>query len=225
MFYHFSYRLFSVLSSQPSLWEELWDYFNDKYFTPQYGDYQHINLGSGSMFSLQTIVIGFIVGAILASASYIFNKRVLGDFVRALLSVDAHSPEQARTLEQLGYLKNTTIRSALKRGTSLRRVVKCVEEEAYLAEQQQKQLQFEAENTDPKVKFKEIPFAMNPSTVHFYIPEELRYAADIKFEKKGTNWLVFVGVIIGAVAVGLMAIWMLPELLQLADNFIGIFAG
>ena len=225
MFYQFSHRLFSVLSSQPTLWEELWDYFNNKYFTPQYGDYQYIELGSGSMFSFQTIVIGFIVGAILASVSFIFNKRVLGDFVRALLSVDAHSPEEARTLEQLGYLKNTTIRSALKRGTSLRRVVKCVEEEAYLAQQEQKRLQFEAENTDPKQKFKEIPFVMDPSTAHYYIPEQLRYTADIKFEQKGTNWLVFAGVVIGAVAVGLLAIWMLPELLQMADNFIGIFAG
>lgn len=225
MFYHFSHRLFSVLNSEPTLWEELWEYFNDKYFTPQYGDYQYIDLGSGSMFSFQTIVIGFIVGAILASLSYIFNKRVLGDFVRALLSVEAHSPDRAQTLEQLGYLKNTTIRSALKRGASLRRVVKCVEEEAYLAEQEQKRLQFEASRTDPKQKFKELPFVMDPSTAHYYVPEELRYTADLKFEKKGTNWLVFGGVVVGAIAVGLLSIWLLPELLQMADNFIGMFAG
>ena len=66
---------------------------------------------------------------------------------------------------------------------------------------------------------------MDPSTVHFYIPEELRYTADLKFEKKGTNWLVFGGVVVGAIAVGLLSIWLLPELLQMADNFIGMFAG
>lgn len=225
MFFRISHRLFSSLSSEPSLWEELWDYFNDKYFTPDYGDYQYIELGEGSMFSLQSIVLAFIIGIILASIAAIFNKRVLGEFVRKLLSEEIHSPEKAQTLEQLGYLKNTTIRSALKHGTTLRRVVKCVEEEAYLAEMEQKRAEFEAANTDPRVKFKEIPFVMDVSAAHFYIPEDMRYMSDIKFDKKGTNWLVFGGVIVGAVAMGLLVIWLMPQLLQMLDNFLGMFAG
>ena len=129
---------FSALKDA-SFWNDLWNtLFMDE------TQYEHIGSGGSSLISWKLMIIGIAIGLALAMFGAVFNKRVLGDFVRALLSVDAHSPEQARTLEQLGYLKNTTIRSALKRGTSLRRVVKCVEEEAYLAEQQQKQLQFEA---------------------------------------------------------------------------------
>lgn len=225
MFFQIYNRLFSVLSGQPSLIEELWDFYKDKYFTPDYGEYHYLDVGGNSMVSLTTIVIAFIIGIVLASAAAIFNKRVLGDFVRSLLLDEAHSPESAKTLEQLGYLKNTTIRSALKRGTTLRRVVRCVEEDEYLEELERARQRFEENRTDTRQKFKETPFVMDVSTAHFYIPEELRYTADIKFEQKGTNWLVFLGVVIGAIAMGVLVIWLMPQLLQMLDNFIGMFAG
>lgn len=223
MFFQLTNRLFSFLSSEPSLFEELWKYFSEKYFTPQYGDYQHIELAESSLVSLPMIVIAAVIGMCLAAIAAIFNKRYLGDFARALISVDALSPETAQTLEQLGYLKNTTIRSSLKNGTTLRRVVKCVEEEQYYAEMQKKREDFEQTNTDPKTKFKELPYKIDVSTAHFYIPEQLKYTAELKFEKKGTDWLSFALVLVGSIVVGLLAIWAVPELLQMTDNFVGMF--
>ncbi|MBQ9080993.1 MAG: hypothetical protein IJY27_07990 [Clostridia bacterium] len=225
MFFQSISRLFSVLTAEPSLWEELWEYFNDKYFTPDYGDYTYIEISESSMVSLPAIVFAFFIGINIAAIAAIFNKRVLGDFARALISVEAHTPETAQTLEQLGYLKNTAIRSSLKNGTTLRRVVKCVEEEAYYAELEKKRREFEASNTDPKAKFKEIPFSMDVSTAHFYIPEDQKYTAELKFEKKGTNWLTFAGVFIGSIVISLLVIWVVPELLQMLDNFLGMFSG
>ena len=224
MFFRMYTRLFSTLSEEPTLLEELWAFYKDKYFTPDYGDYNYIDVGGNSMISLTTIVFGFIIGIVLASAAAIFNKRVLGEFVRKLLYEEAHSPEGAMTLEQLGYLKNTTIRSAVKHSTSMRKVVRCVEEEEYLRQMEAARAAFEASNTDPKLKFKETPFVMNASQAHFYIPEELRYTADIKFEQKGTNGLVFAGVVICAVLLGVLTVKLLPQLLQMLDNFIGMFA-
>lgn len=225
MFYHLSHQISKALSEQPSLLEELWEFWKNKYFTPQYGDYQYIRVGGQSMISLQTIVLAFIIGFVLAAVAAIYNKRFLGNFVRTLLSVDAIGPENAKTLEELGYLKNTTIRSALKRGSALRSVVYCVEEQQHLAEVEQKRLEFEQSKTDPRAKFVETPFKLDPSTAHFYIPEQKKYTADIKFEKKGTNWLVFGIVVVGAIALGILAIWLIPDLLQMLDNFIGMFAG
>lgn len=226
---------------EPSLIKELYDYFVDKYFTPQYGDYNHIELGNSSMISLPMILIAFFIGVNIAAIYAIFNKRVLGDFVRVLNYRDANTPETALTLEELGFHKNTAIRSSLK-GVTLRRVVKCVEEEEFLAALEKKRAEFEAaqmsgndgegESAKKKVifgskrpKFQEAEFKIDLATAHFYIPESLRYTADIKFEKKGTDWMAYLAVLVitGALVVGL--IWIFPDILQLIDNFITMFAG
>ena len=223
MFFRLTTRLFSRLSSEPSLIEELWEFYKDKYFTPQFGDYEHIEIAESSLVSLPMVAIAAVIGMCIAAIAAIFNKRYLGDFVRTLISAEALSPETAQTLEQLGYLKNTTIRSSLKNGTTLRRVIKCVEEEQYYDAMKKKREEFEQTNTDPKAKFKEIPYKMDVSTAHFYIPEGLKYTAELKFEKKGTDWLSFVLVLVGSIVLALLIIWAVPELLQMTDNFLGMF--
>ena len=224
MFFRLTTRLFSRLSSEPSLIEELWEFYKDKYFTPQFGDYEHIEIAESSLVSLPMVAIAAVIGMCIAAIAAIFNKRYLGDFVRTLISAEALSPETAQTLEQLGYLKNTTIRSSLKNGTTLRRVIKCVEEEQYYDAIKKKREEFEQTNTDPKAKFKEIPYKMDVSTAHFYIPEDLKYTAELKFEKKGTDWLSFVLVLVGSIVLALLIIWAVPELLQMTDNFLGMFS-
>ena len=65
---------------------------------------------------------------------------------------------------------------------------------------------------------------MDVSTAHFYIPEDLKYTAELKFEKKGTDWLSFVLVLVGSIVLALLIIWAVPELLQMTDNFLGMFS-
>ena len=233
--------IFGKLSQEePSLIKELYDYFVNKYFTPQYGEYNHIEIQNNSMISLPMILIAFFIGVNLAAIYAIFNKRVLGDFVRVLNYRDANTPETALTLEELGFHKNTAVRSSLK-GVTLRRVVRCVEEEEFKAAVEKKRAEFETSlsgndgegNSDEKKgifgakkpKFREAEFKLDLANAHFYIPENLRYTADIKFEKKGTDWMAFLAVLVltGALVVGL--IWIFPDILQLIDNFITMFAG
>ena len=227
---------------EPSLIKELYDYFVEKYFTPQYGDYNHIELGNSSMISLPMILIAFFIGVNIAAIYAIFNKRVLGDFVRVLNYRDANTPETALTLEELGFHKNTAIRSSLKSGVTLRRVVKCREEEEFLAALEKKRAEFEAAQVsgndgegDPNAKkqlfgskqpkFREAEFKLDLSSAHFYIPETLRYTADIKFEKKGTDWMAYLAVLVITALLVVGIIWIFPDILQLIDNFITMFAG
>lgn len=212
------FSLFSALESK-SVIAELWEYFVDKYFTPHYGDYEHITVGSSSMISLQSIVIAFFIGVNIASVMAVFDKRVLGSFARALIRDEALSPDRAKTLSELGYFKNTAVRSSLRSGHTLRRVVKCVEEEEYYASLEQKQQEAEAAGQ----KFKSIPFKMDFETAHFYVPEELKYTAEIKFEKKGTNWLTVAGVFVVSLLLMIGVFWILPDILQMIDNFLGMF--
>ena len=175
---------------------------------------------ASSLVSFRNIVFAFFIGINIAAIMSIFDKRVLGDFARKLIREEALSPETAMTLSELGYYKNTAIRSSLRSGYTLRRVVRCVEEEQYNAALEQKRLEFEASGGK---KFREVPFKVDFETAHFYIPDELKYTAEIKFNKKGTNWLTFAGVFVGSVAVMFLTFWLYPDILQLIDNFLSMF--
>ena len=206
-----------------ALWDEFWVYIYERFFNPNLNDYEYVSFGEG-FFSLNSIIWGLVIGFFLASCMTIFDKHVLGDFVRCVLSEEAVSKEKAKTLSELGYMRNSIIRGALRSGYSLRRVVKCVEEEEFLLEVEAMQKEYEAATAGTRaLPFKAPKFKMDPSTMHYYIPEELKYTAEFKFEKKGTNFrsLLLAGAIF-LVCAAFIAFF-LPDLLQFIDNIIGIF--
>jgi hypothetical protein len=220
----------AVLSSSdenPSLIRELWDYFINKYFTARFEDYnyQHISFKAEGFFSVQAIIIAMTLGLIAAAAVAMFQKRTLGDLVRALDREDANEPGRAMTLEQLGLIRNTAIKNDLRHGTALRRVVRCVEEEAYLAAQAEKKAAFEADEANQGKKWKDIAYTYDFYSDHFYIPGELMFGAGVHFDQKGTNPLVFVFTAIACIVLASVVCYLLPEALQMADNFIGIIKG
>jgi len=220
----------AVLASStddPTLIRELWDYFIDKYFTVRFEDYtyQHISINGEGFFSAQTIILAAALGLIAAAIVSTFQKRTLGDLVRALDRENANEPDRAMTLEQLGLIRNTAIKSDLRHGTALRRVVRCVEEEAYLKAQAEKKAAFEANVLNRGKTWKDVPFRYDFYSHHFYIPSELMFGATVHFDKKGSNPLVLAFAIIGCIVLASVACYLLPEMIQLADNFIGLIKG
>ena len=122
-----------VLSSgEPSLIEELFDYFVGKYFSIETGQYEHITIGSGSLVTLQSIVLGIFGGIIIAAIVAFYDKNVLGNFVRTLIKEDCLSPEKAQTLSDLGYGGKWSVKSSLRSPHKLGRVVHSAEKDAYL---------------------------------------------------------------------------------------------
>lgn len=213
-------RIFVTLESEQSLISELWGYLKDKYFTPHYGEYEHIQVGTSSMVSFQMIVVAFFIGINIAAIMAVFDKRVLGEFARKLICEEALTPEKAMTLSELGFYKNTAVRSNLRSGSTLKRVVRCVEEEQYNATLDKKRQEFEASGGK---NFRAAPFKIDFETAHFYLPEDMKYTAEIKFNKKGTNWLTVLGVFVGSFALMIAAFWLFPDILQLIDNFLSMF--
>ena len=112
-------------------------------------EYEHLGI-SGESGMIPSIVIGIAVGFLVAACMAIFDRRVLGDFVRQVLSHECYSKESAKTLEELGYHKNSFVRGALKSGVSLRRVVKCVEEEEFLLNLEKERAEFAQPGTSGK---------------------------------------------------------------------------
>ena len=221
------YRTFFNLSkdaSEISLFEELWAYLVEKYFTLDISQYQNLNLelgGSGGVINLSWAIIGLCLGIILASFLAVYEKKGLGEFVRKLLDEECYTPESAKTIAALGYRKNSAVRYALRSG-SLSKVVVCTQKAEYDAQIAQKKQEYEENATKDSPKFKSFSYKLNFETDTFYIPKDDSYAAEMRYDKKGSGIaavLISIGV---ALLLAIFIIFILPDMLQLVDNFVGV---
>lgn len=222
------HRLLSA--DAPTFWEEVWQYLSDTYFSVNFEEYNynHIQLTANSALSIRGIIIGLFLGVMIAAAMSLHHKRTLGDLVRAIDRESCYDVERAKTLHELGLLRASSIKSALRRKTVFARTVKCVGEEDYLAEQKQKREAFEAEQAKiesklRRKKWRDVPYRYDFSIDRFYIPEDKAFGALTLFNKKGTNPLNFIFVIAICIALMVLCCYLLPEMVQLADNFVGVF--
>lgn len=216
--------MLNIILSDKGLFAELWEYFIDTYFTVETPHLENYSMGTGSLITAQTVVVGLTFGIIIASICSVFNKRHVGDFVRLLISEGCLSADSAKDLGELGYLRNPAIRGMIKSGGTLSRWVRCREEDEFLEKVSQQRAEFEAMHSGEEMppKFKEPEFKRDVSVMHFYLPEEKRIAAEIKFDAKGASVVMAVIVTIVSLILCAFICYMLPDVLKLVDNFIGI---
>ncbi len=72
---------------------------------------------------LTRIIWLFMIGVGAATLMVFYNNRFLGKLVRALIAIDATSPETAISLEELDIKMTYFIRNALRPGTSFSETV------------------------------------------------------------------------------------------------------
>ena len=192
---------------QNSTLGELIAYFKDTYFTIHFGAYDNFSVTEQTANIVNTIIPALIWGIIIASVATVFCRRVVGEFVRTLCKKEALSPEGAVTLMETGLFRSTIIRRELCRSAFLRKVVFCREEQEFLSE-----------------KGKDATYKIDFTKDHFYIPEDLKYRAETRFNQKGSTWIyVLITVVLVPVVVGLLCRFM-PDILQFADSIITFFA-
>lgn len=216
-----------LLAEEKSLIAELWEYFVEKYFTPDNVYLENFNGGSSKIISMRLIIIGITVGFCIAAILTLIDKKHLGGLVRKMISEECIGRDNAKTLYELGYEKNPAVRGSLKSGTVLKKWVRCVEEDIHKEEIEKKRQEYEIEaQHNPKAKpFKEVEFKRNPSTHHFYIDEEKKYSAAVKFDSKGTNIVSVIMVIVISVIICAFLCYVVPDMLTLFDNFVSGFKG
>jgi hypothetical protein len=215
------HKLFLWTSGEPSLIEELWAYFEGKYFSVDVGRYEHISIGSGSLVTLQKIILGICVGLIVAAAMVCYDKNRLGGFVRRIVKEQALWPEKAMTLAELGFDRCGGVKASLRSRNKLGKIVRCVERDAYDAGVEQARAAYEAEHGSSEGFF--MPeYRLDFENDHFYIPDEEHYRAEVRFDNKGSGWRAFVLVCMIAVVGAALVCFLLPDMLQLVDNMIGI---
>lgn len=214
-------RLLYSTSGEPTLLEELWEYLEGKYFSVDTGRYEHISIGSGSLVTLQKVVLGICVGIIIAAAMACYDKNKLGAFVRAIVKEQALWPDKAMTVYDLGFARNSAVKASLRSPNKLGKIVHCVEKEAYDGKVAEAREAYIAEHGNEEGFF--MPqYHMDFDNDHFYIPDEEHYRAEVRFDNEGSGWRAFILACIVAIVSAALICFLLPDMIQLVDNMIGI---
>ena len=159
--------------------------------------YEHFTLTYTAARTLSTVMIAVCVGVILAALYNFYIRQVPGGVVRSLLARGALSPETALSAEELGLLNKPFSLWELLRGVSIRHIV-CAVTDA------------EGEDAEQELSAK----------TRFYIPEEKKYRAEIRFEQKG-NGVMGLAITCGlAVVLCILLIKLTPVVLAMVDNFL-----
>lgn len=208
-------------STEPSLFEELWAYFEGKFFSVDTGRYEHIQMGTGSLITLQSVVLGIFGGIILAAGVACYDKNRLGAFVRAIVKEQCLWPDKAKTLWELGFARNGGVKASLRSPNKLGKIVRCVEKDAYDKQVEEAKAAYVAEHGNEEGFFMP-PYRINFDNDHFYIPDEEHYRAEVRYDHEGSGWRAFVLVLILAIFGAALVCFLLPDMIQLVDNMIGI---
>lgn len=186
------------------------------------GFFSSLDFGDESVSAVLRVIFAIAAGIVLASLWSLYNKRYLGSLVRGLLEEQASSPENAKTLYELGFDDKLGIRFALRRGHTYSGCIVCVEEEEYYSEMQRKKAEFDEAHAGEKrkPKFKYPPFKPDLDTMKYYIPEDKQFAAEIRFSAKGSNWLGMFIILVLLAIILIVAVIAVPKIL----DFLGAIA-
>lgn len=224
---------------EQSTLHELLTYLEERYFSVEFGLYENFSVDGGLGETVRNIIIAVALALIAVSVMNAYTRQNLGGFIRRLIAEDCLSPDRAKTLSELGYFRSTSIRSALTRGTTLRLVVRRAEDTASVSSEDDTETTDEAqenanENIETDTDVTKSAVEETPTTpvsngvgqgtridfltARFYIPEELKYRAEIRFRTKGSSWWVVALTAVLSVVVAALLCRLLPNVVAFADN-------
>ena len=208
------------------IWNDVWDYMSDTYFNISLDKYENLGL-TPTATTLSVIIFGLFFGIVFAAIVVTLNKNNAGVPVRALLGCGAIGKENAKTLAELSLEKKWY---SLRRNLVVRKMVAFIplsERDALISKPKKKPKHSEndasAEESASDRLLRELPSGIDYENTALYIPEELKYAAEFRFDAKGTSWRWTVLTILVFFALVFLILRFLPEFFQFLDNMIGIF--
>ena len=153
--------------------------------------------GSSFLFIVWGICAGILLGVLLSLIYRVHAHKL----VTALAEHEALDREHALTLDGLGLAKNRVIRRMLGENGSMTSIVACANEDEFPPR----------DPLPPKTDF---------SVARFYLPEEKRITAELRFPAEAHPVRNFLLAALGICAVAYFAVLVLPELLVMFDNFV-----
>lgn len=156
-----------------------------------------------NLSGLNMIIWCMYAGMVLATFYTYYQKQIIGGFVNKLRQAGATTPDTAKTLEELGYLRHGAIRRELSKPAPLRKMVWEAED-----------LHQEGEDG---VIFCSRETTLDLDTGRFYIPEEKRIEAELRYNVKGNDLLAVIMSIVVFFALAVLACAFLPTLMDLIE--------
>ncbi len=176
--------------------KEVYYYLKETYFSPDFSAIQNFDTYDVERF-LPYLAVGICAGIFIAACIYYYCNDYLGRVVRRLYKAEAFSPEKAKSLNDINYNKYL-IRKNLAKDTLLAKYVKATSE---------------------------ISKPQDCENALFYIPEDVKYIADKRFKAvKGGKLSLLITFIICFFACFAL-LFLIPQILQFADNLITITKG
>ena len=155
-----------------------------------------VELESGSIMTLNIVLWSLFIGFLLGIGGTVYNKVILGSFVRALLDGGITSADKAMTLGELGHTNNIFVKFALRRGSTFRRILHTADD---------------SHEADSRISL---------DKARFYIPEENLVRAEKVYGKLGASIFSILVSILALLITTLAALIIVPDLTQLVANFV-----
>lgn len=156
-----------------------------------------------NLSGLNLIIWCMYIGIVLATLYSYYQKQIIGGFVTKLRQAGANSPENAKSLEELGYLHHAAIRRELSKPAPLRKMVWEVEDNH--------------QEGEDGVIFCSRETRLDLNTGRFYVPEEKRIEAEMRYEVKGNDLFAVIMSIVVFFALAVLACAFLPTLMDLIE--------
>lgn len=159
--------------------------------------------GSSMLFLIWAIYAGIVIGVLLSMICRVYAHRI----VKAAVDKGADSEANAKTVEELGLGKGWIVRRMLRADSGLRKVLCCANEQEFPQPKTSKWFGERVQKT---------PF----DTAKFYLPEERRVTAEVRFPEEShpvRNFILAAAVLF---VVAFLAVTVIPELLTMTDNLV-----
>lgn len=152
-----------------------------------------------SFDGLNLVIWSVYIGYMLATVLYYYQKKVMGKFVRLIISKGALSSDSAMTLAELGYDKQTLIRRELQKHSALRKMVWEIDDNYRTGED--------------GILYCAREKSLDLNIGRFYIPEERRIQAEIRYDDKGSDIFALIISAVGMFALAVVACIWLPDII------------
>lgn len=162
------------------------------------GEYKKLTFDAADARMARTLIFAVCFGIALSAVYNFYQHRVPGGIVRRILAAGALSPESAKTAAELGFDNSMLALFELQKGTTLSHVVR-----------------FVGDTPDEGGKRP----AQNAET-RYYIPEEQKYRAELRFQKEGHGAVGLLLTVLLAVLAAPILCRMLPLFLTFLDSLL-----
>ncbi len=190
------------------------------FFSVAVREFEHLNFTAESARSATLFIWAACIGIALAALYNFYQRAVTGGVVRALLRAEAFSPERAKTAKELGLADKPFSFFELTRGVTLRHVICRVDEpsepEEKRSEQSEKQDGADAPNKEPGEQ--DEAAKQSDTAPRFYLPEEGKDRAQIRFSKEGNGVVGLVFTLVLCVGLAIALVKLLPGILGMIDG-------